>query len=91
MSTGNLTEQALAKILKTTDITDLLKSQEENKKLTEAQKARERQGDIARYISLGEENYALDKAAQTKRKAAVDRATAPTTEETLENFQKEIQ
>lgn len=88
--TGSLTEDALEQILKTTDVADLLKVKKRNEDITEAQQAREQQASRLNVRALGSENEALDRIARRRRQGAVDRATAPTTTEVLEEFQKEV-
>jgi len=88
--TGSLTEDAIAQILKGTDVVDLLKAKEANEEITAAEKARKQQERITKTLALGPENEVLDSLSQQVREARTRKALAPRTTEILDEFTKEV-
>jgi|TARA_R110001599_G_scaffold914_1_gene4531 hypothetical protein len=81
--TGDLTERALASLLK-----DVGYTQEDTKEATAAQEARIRESKIANILAMGEKNYLLEAASRQKTQARTGSATANTATEDFADIQK---
>ena len=81
--TRDLTERALASLIKD--------SAQQDEELTDAQKARIKEGKMADLRAMGEENYFLEAETRQKTQARTGSATADTATEQFEDIQEFVQ